>query len=491
MLRNRRSEFHAAMFMVLLRAFWTCPATGAEPNDSYANVTVLPSGVFFASDTLFSALYPDTVLGAFDASGILTHANDDASSLGDGAASELVGLPILFDGSLRLGLTGYDDFDFDGRSDATGARHEQFGVVEFLIDIHGSDGSLLESFSEFPELLPGEITLLNRTNTSWSGGTANVTIDNTVDLPMFAGDLDYWRFRGLRPGALFVAEMSAGELSGVVTVLDEQGTPLTSGLSSLAGVPARVVGLATPTGDVNVVSTGTGDYQLEGAHLESGEYRLTILTDRMVGDFNEDDHVDVNDFGFWTQAIANVDIVNRLDGVDFLAWQRYLGTAAPLENTSNVHNVPEPQWKFAWFLFAVLLILARSGLNGRWKSEDGGVRFRYGSGGTFTLRVTVPSEPLMHIDSPSRIAPDACGILTIGIPNCRATTAACDNNPPRSAITPATCGKMEISDVSSDSTMTITWLVAVPLRNLPSCTSRICSARPKVVPGDNACPSKD
>lgn len=111
----------------------------------------IPNDGFIAwidNDVPGSASAPDTRLGSFDATGSLVSSDDNASPIGTGTASALLGT-VNVDGTIKLSVTGSSDFLF------TGAHSEQ-GALDLLVALGEPD---LDFFS-FQGLLPGEPFLL-------------------------------------------------------------------------------------------------------------------------------------------------------------------------------------------------------------------------------------------------------------------------------------------------------------------------------------------
>ena len=92
--------------------------------------------IVMAATTPLQELFtmPDTILGLFDQNGVLLALNDDAGSSDPGDSEENLGSKIEYQApegaTYYIGVTGYDDFDFDGNSDDlnTGNPHEQTGA---------------------------------------------------------------------------------------------------------------------------------------------------------------------------------------------------------------------------------------------------------------------------------------------------------------------------------------------------------------------------
>ena len=74
----------------------------------------------------------DTTLQSLDEFFNPIATDDDSSPLGTGFASALpvTGNP---DGTVHLRVSGFDDFDFDGQSDGSGAPHGQSGNYELFL----------------------------------------------------------------------------------------------------------------------------------------------------------------------------------------------------------------------------------------------------------------------------------------------------------------------------------------------------------------------
>jgi hypothetical protein len=105
--------------------------------DSWTFMGAPPSAPFTAwIDNLTTAAFErDTVLGAFDTQNTLVGSNDDASPLGNGVASALVG-SVNADGSIRLKVTGWPDYDFDGLDDLDPQfPHPQTGAYTLFVRI--------------------------------------------------------------------------------------------------------------------------------------------------------------------------------------------------------------------------------------------------------------------------------------------------------------------------------------------------------------------
>jgi len=84
---------------------------------------------------------PDTVLGLFDQDGYLLALNNDAGSGDPGISEEYLGSKIEYQApagaTYYIGVTGFDDFDFDGNSDESDNTipHEETGAYALTVTI--------------------------------------------------------------------------------------------------------------------------------------------------------------------------------------------------------------------------------------------------------------------------------------------------------------------------------------------------------------------
>ena len=82
---------------------------------------------------------PDTILGLFNEAGTLLALNDDSGSSDPGDSEENLGSKIEYQATIGatyyIGVTGYDDFDFDGNSDDIdiGNPHDQTGAYVLTV----------------------------------------------------------------------------------------------------------------------------------------------------------------------------------------------------------------------------------------------------------------------------------------------------------------------------------------------------------------------
>lgn len=91
--------------------------------DSFTESGLQPSAPFVAWTNNFPGINPpkkpDTILGAFNQSGNLIAVNDDGGPFGSNWGSGIKS-SVNNDGSLKLKVSGYNDFNFDERNDFSG-----------------------------------------------------------------------------------------------------------------------------------------------------------------------------------------------------------------------------------------------------------------------------------------------------------------------------------------------------------------------------------
>lgn len=175
---------------------------------------------------------PDTVLGEFDTLGALVNSNDDASPIGDGFSSALAGT-VNSDGTIRLKVTGWPDFDFDGQDD------------DFPTDPHFESGSY---------------TLFVRIGV--------------------VPDVDYVSFTGLTPGEPFDAEIVTSDFDTVMGRYDDSGVQVdfNDDIDPPNNRRSQLTGTVPPSGELNLAISHFEDANFDGviedAINESGSYEV-------------------------------------------------------------------------------------------------------------------------------------------------------------------------------------------------------------------------
>ena len=211
---------------------------GAPGDVDFFDITGQTPGVPFIAwiDNTVGGVIPDTVLGTFADAGhaVLLNSDDDGSPVGDGTASGIAG-QVNADGSIRLGVSGYDDFDFDGRSDDFGDEHGQRGDYRLLVQL--GQGAFI------------------------------------------SGDVDYYRFTDLSPRSPFVAEVTASDFDSILALVDDAGNVLAIDDDGGVAPLSKLVGTVPTNGAVNLVVSGFPDFSFTGDHLEEASYDLTLEVD--------------------------------------------------------------------------------------------------------------------------------------------------------------------------------------------------------------------
>jgi hypothetical protein len=349
------SSLVAATMLVALAT----AAAAAEPNETIDAATVIPAGTLSATDTLTPGDFanPDTLLGARNFLGAIGAMDDNSSPLGDGFASALGGVPTN-SGSVEFVVTGVDDLGFSG-------SHNVSGAYQAYVDVYQGD-TLVDQWTEIRRLEPGLVDEFSVSDFNWIGATYDVYLDNVIAA---GGDVDFYTFTGLTPGASFTAETFNGAGSDVDTVLGvfepDGGLVDVNDDIGQGNLLSRLTGVVPAWGTLSFAVTGYGDDQtFLGYHAENGTYRLQLsFATGQAADFNNDSRVDSADLDVWRSALgltvagdANDD--NVTDGADFLIWQQQV---APPAAAAAVAAVPEPHEAAMLAALAVALAATRGG----------------------------------------------------------------------------------------------------------------------------------
>lgn len=318
-----------------------------EPNDTFAESTILAHGILTVSDELEPgpASFPDTYLGAFDLFGNVVEENDDDSIYGDGYASGFSGVPVNAGGEIHFAVTGFEDYFFEG-------EHFEAGDYVAYVDVYDFFGDLVDSFSVDGTLVPGAVDDYAYSDFNWFNGSYDVNIDNRVAL--LENDLDFFTFTGLTVGASFVAETHSEEtVDTILGWFDDQGNLLDLDDDDGEGVLSRLEGIVPTSGQLTLAVTGYDDRQFIGNHSESGFYDLTLTLPGISppGDFDQDGDIDGFDLTHPTLG-WEARYGDDLNGGDFLIWQRNVS------NSFSAAAVPEPG-SVSLTLFALAGLISR------------------------------------------------------------------------------------------------------------------------------------
>ena len=326
-----RVGFAAAVFWIMAVA----QLQAVEPNNTFADRTILGPGVHMVMDTLdpTSALFPDTVLGSRGLLGGIEQVNDDGSELGEGSASALSQVSVNSNGVISFAVSGYPDLNFVG-------NHSEEGDFKVFVDVYDLFGDLIESFSDSRTLLPGAVEEFNYSgDASWLNGTYDVNIDNSIAAVDNPADVDFFTFTELPVGAVFAVEVTQDPYVGLDTVLgwfDDNGQLIANDDDGGTDLLSRIVGSVPDSGEVTIAVSGYRDFNFTGVHPEQGEYILQLSVESVEanGDYDGDGDVDGRDFLLWQRGESPM----PLSVGDLQAWQENYGTNAP----AAVAAVPEP-----------------------------------------------------------------------------------------------------------------------------------------------------
>ncbi len=316
-------------------------APAAEPNEAFATSTLIAPSVLFVADQLTPGQFqrPDTLLGIRNGAGAITQVDDNGSIVGNGFASGLTNVPTNANAVSFL-VTGAGDAAFSG-------NHAQAGQYEVIVDVFNALGDPLGSVSDFASLAPGVVNAFSFVGPSqWVGGRYNVNIDNSIATAV-GGDVDFFTFTGLTPGAAFIAETfdPSSNINTFLYWINSAGAAIDIDDNSGVGNFSLIDGMVPANGRLTLAVTGFGDLVSglpAGEHTQNGTYQLrVILPGLLSADFNGSGAVDGADLALWKGAFgktiaADADRDYDSDGADFLAWQRQRGAA------SSAGAVPEP-----------------------------------------------------------------------------------------------------------------------------------------------------
>ena len=294
-------------------------AGATEPNESFAQSTVLGPGVLTVNDSLTpgNTIFADTVLGILSSFGFITDTNDNGGPYAAGGGSGLSGVPVNNDGTIAFVISGFPDFSFDG-------SHDQIGDYQVYVDVRDDFGEVVDSYSAFDSLDPNVVNpyTIPDINSTYS---YDVYVDNTFGVTV-GSDVDFFTFTGLTPGANFSAETMELGFAQIDTFLgwfDNSGNLLATNDDIEPGnLLSQIEGMVPANGKLTFAVTGYGDADFVGTHDQDAEYSLQ-LTIGGGGDFDSDGDVDGRDFLRWQRGGSP----SPFSATDLAAWQAGYGTA--------------------------------------------------------------------------------------------------------------------------------------------------------------------
>jgi len=266
-----------SLLLAVFGVAFSVTARAAEPNNTPPTATTLPGGQLIVDDSLDGTPgRPDTRLGIFDPSfTTLQLVDDNSSSLGNGFASQLIGIPLRSNGSLYFQMTGGPDIAFAD-------LHLESGKYAWYLDVRDPNGNVVPSLSKWQndELSPmtSDTEWLDPAvspdpgNPNWVGYTADITLNNVIG-PGTGDSLDFWLFTGLAPFQEFTATF-AGEFAGLIAQYNAANVRIAQ-TNAFDAIPT-LTGTADLLGRVKIGVSAVGDTNFTGAHVAAGDYTLTL-----------------------------------------------------------------------------------------------------------------------------------------------------------------------------------------------------------------------
>jgi hypothetical protein len=218
---------------------------------------------------------PDTLLGWYDpAYTTLLGSDDNGSPLGNGLASQMLGVPLRSNGSAYFRVTGGSDTSFNGGHTQSGRYYVQF-------DLYDAQDNFFKSMSlVFENVSPGMVdnVWLDPPSTPEPqriGGTVDVTVNNIVG-PGTGDSVDFFWFSGLLPNQVFTATLTVDDFNPLLGWFGGASNVLL-GTSDLQDAVPTLTGVADSQGRALLAVTGAPDSEFKGVHAEVGTYTLVVV----------------------------------------------------------------------------------------------------------------------------------------------------------------------------------------------------------------------
>jgi hypothetical protein len=253
---------------VLLALASTARATLFEPNNTPNKAVLLPAGQLVVVDSLSANVArPDPLLGEFDPTfHTILATNDNTQGVGDGHGSQLLGLPLLANGSAFFRVTGTGDTSFNG-------SHTQNGSYRADFTVYNSVHAVINQISQIEDVRAGMVdNLWINPSAAAIGGSVDVTISN-LPYPPTGDAMDFFWFSGLGANKPFTAQIDMAGFNPILGVFDSTFHLLALNANTLPVLH----GVADAQGRALIGVTGLGDNQFQGAHLQAGPYTLEVL----------------------------------------------------------------------------------------------------------------------------------------------------------------------------------------------------------------------
>jgi hypothetical protein len=188
------------------------------------------------------------------------------TGVGDGKGSQLLGVPLLSDGSAFFRVTGTGDTSFNG-------AHTQKGSYRADLTVYNSAHVILNQISMIEDVRAGMIdNLFVFPSAAAVGGTVDVTINN-LPYPPTGDAMDFFWFAGLGANKAFTAKIDLAGFSPILGLFDSAFHLTAFNANTLP----TISGVADSQGRALVGITGLGDSQFQGAHRQAGAYTLEVI----------------------------------------------------------------------------------------------------------------------------------------------------------------------------------------------------------------------
>jgi hypothetical protein len=245
----------------------------ASANSTPATPIPLATGQLIVSDDLNGdSGRPATLLAEYDPTyhTLITSA-DLPSSLGNGLASELLGIPLRPNGSAYFRVTGAPDTLFIGDQTQSGRYSYQFNVYDAHHNLIQTIGPTFENVA--PGMIDN-IWLNPSSDPRRVGGTVDVILNNVIG-PGTGNSIDFFQFTGLAAGQAFTAKFDASAFPGMLGVFNSAFSLIA--VSNPNDPAGTLSGHADALGHVIIGVTGAGDTQFTGQHADTGAYTLQVI----------------------------------------------------------------------------------------------------------------------------------------------------------------------------------------------------------------------
>jgi uncharacterized repeat protein (TIGR01451 family) len=240
----------------------------------------------------------DSILGLFDASGTLIRTNDDGPS----GLLSLLSDVTPDNGTVRIGITGFPDFVFNGGHPETGAYQIVVGPIPgvltlrpgFPIDLPNCSGAFGLALDETRDILWVGDTAFGATgappptepevtetelNTIFADrnifdSTGQLVINGELIAGVW-GDRDIFEVTGLGTEPVDI-EVVSGDFDSILGLFNGIGGLIATDDDGGSGQLSRFSGVMPENGTVRFGITGFPDFDFIGFHFETGSYQIAV-----------------------------------------------------------------------------------------------------------------------------------------------------------------------------------------------------------------------